>query len=101
MNAISGLVNGWLLHSAVGGGFLLLLVWLVMRFLRQPARQQRLGEAGLVAALLLAGLVLAPSWLYVPLLDGMPGKQIVTPAIDSAALQASESTPGGEESAMP
>ena len=92
MNAISALVNGWLLHSAVGGGFLLLLVWLAMRLLRQPARQQRLGEAGLVAALLLAGLVLAPSWLYVPLLDGMPGKQIVTPAIDTAQQPAQNMT---------
>jgi hypothetical protein len=55
----------WVCHSAAGGGLLLLLAWLLMQRTRQPARQQRLGEYGLVAALLLAVLGLGPAWLTV------------------------------------
>src|SRR5260370_41107805 len=55
--------NDWLIHSALGGGVLLLLGWLWTRCLRQPARQQRLGESALLAALLLAALALGPAWL--------------------------------------
>jgi hypothetical protein len=57
---------GWLLHCAVGGGLLLLLTWALMRATRQPARQQRLGEWGLAAALVVAGLGLGPAWLVLP-----------------------------------
>jgi beta-lactamase regulating signal transducer with metallopeptidase domain len=62
----------WLLRNAVGGGLLLLLAWILMKRHRQPARQQRLGEWGLVAALLLAVLSLGPSWFVVPLLEPEP-----------------------------
>jgi beta-lactamase regulating signal transducer with metallopeptidase domain len=58
--------GGWLLHSAVGGGLLLLLACGLMKGTRQPARRQRLGECGLAAALLLAVLGLGPTWLEVP-----------------------------------
>lgn len=58
--------GAWVCHSAAGGGLLLLLAWFLMRRTRQPARQQRLGEYGLVAALLLAVLGLGPAWLPVP-----------------------------------
>src|SRR5262249_25064895 len=57
----------WLLHMAVGGGLLLLLIWFVVRWVRQPARQQRLAEWGVAASLVLAVLCLAPSWLLIPL----------------------------------
>src|SRR5438876_292777 len=56
----------WLLHMALGGGLLLLLTWLAVRRVRQPARQQRLAECGVVASLVLAVLCLAPSWLVLP-----------------------------------
>jgi beta-lactamase regulating signal transducer with metallopeptidase domain len=59
--------SGWLLRMAGGGGLLLLLTWLVVRCLRQPARQQRLAECGVAAALLLAVLCVLPSWLLIPL----------------------------------
>jgi hypothetical protein len=58
-------VGTWVCHTAAGGGLLLLLAWVLMRRTRQPARQQRLGECGLAAALLLAILSLGPAWLPV------------------------------------
>ncbi len=60
----------WLFHVAVGGGLLLLIAWVVVRWVRQPARQQRVAEWGAGASLVLAGLCIAPAWLVVPL----PGK---------------------------
>jgi len=68
MNETSLRSGEWLPHIVVGGGLLLLLVHLLMRRTRQPARSQYLGEWGMAAALLLAGLSLGPSWLRVPLL---------------------------------
>src|SRR5205807_2048441 len=56
-------VGLWLLHTALGGGLLLLIAWLAMRLTRQPARRQRLGEMGLAGALLIGVLSLAPAWL--------------------------------------
>ncbi len=53
----------WLAHTAVGGGLLLLLTVFLMRRTSQPALRQRLGELGLLAAMLVAILSLAPSWL--------------------------------------
>src|SRR5262245_42659471 len=57
----------WLAHSAAGGGLLLLLTWALVRWTKQPARRQRLGECGLAAALVLAVLSLAPPWLRLDL----------------------------------
>ena len=57
----------WLLRVAGGGGLLLLVTWLAVRRVRQPARQQRLAESGVAAALLLAVLCVLPSWFLVPL----------------------------------
>src|SRR5262245_47267196 len=58
----------WLVHSAVGGGAILLLTCALTRRTRQPARRQRLGEIGLAAALLVAALSLfGPAWLIVSL----------------------------------
>jgi beta-lactamase regulating signal transducer with metallopeptidase domain len=67
MNGVWGTVQGWLLHSAVGGGLLLLLAWTLLPWVRQPARRQRLAEWGVLAALLAAALSLGPSWLPVAL----------------------------------
>ncbi len=68
---------GWLLHSAVGGGLLLLLALPMMRACRQPARRQRLGESALLAALAVCILNLGPSWITLPL---FPSEQFVPPA---------------------
>jgi hypothetical protein len=59
-------IAGWWLHTAVGGGLLLLVASVLMLLTRQPARRQRLGECGALAALLVALLCLAPAWLLVP-----------------------------------
>ncbi len=67
MNISTGPILGWWLHTLVGGGVLLLLAWLLMKRIAQPARRQRLAEWALLGALLLAGLSLAPSWLVLPL----------------------------------
>ena len=55
--------GSWLLHSAAGGGLLLLLTWALLHCFSQPARRQRLAEWGVGAALLLAVLSLGPPWL--------------------------------------
>jgi hypothetical protein len=79
----------WLLHTAIGGGLLLLAVSIAMRSLRQPVRRQRLGELGLAAALLLSVLSLAPSWLYIPL-------EVATPSEEIASDPPSQSEPLAE-----
>ena len=65
------LSTSWWFRSALGGGLLLLAVWGLMRWTRQPARRQRLGEWGVLAALLAAMLSAGPTWLPLDLLpDG-------------------------------
>jgi beta-lactamase regulating signal transducer with metallopeptidase domain len=63
----TGTALGWLVHTLLGGGLLLLAARLLMAGVRSPARRQRLGEWAMVAALLLPLLALAPAWLLVPL----------------------------------
>jgi len=66
MNEFSSAATQWLLHLAVGGGLLLLVACLLMRWTPQPARRQRLGEWGITAALLVGLLSLVcPSWLVI------------------------------------
>src|SRR5437660_3648746 len=68
--------GGWLVRSVVGGGLLLLLTWVLIKRTRQPARRQRLGEWGVVAALLLAVLNLGPAWLPVAWLPATPAQSL-------------------------
>lgn len=63
------LFSEWWLRTAIGGGLVLTLAWLWMRHDRQPARQQRIAEAGVATALLLAGLCCLPGWVNLPLLQ--------------------------------
>src|SRR5690242_7398815 len=70
----------WLLHAALGGGLLLLITWLVVRQVRQPARQQRLAEWGVAASLVLAALCLMPSWLLIPLPIEQQTEEVVSTA---------------------
>jgi beta-lactamase regulating signal transducer with metallopeptidase domain len=53
----------WMLRAGVGGGAILAVTLLAMRRVKQPARRQRLGEAGLLAALALAVLAVWPAWI--------------------------------------
>jgi hypothetical protein len=60
---------GWLVHTAVGGGLVLLVARLLLGRVAQPARRQRLAEGGLAAALAVALLSLGPAWLELPRSD--------------------------------
>jgi beta-lactamase regulating signal transducer with metallopeptidase domain len=74
------MLGSWWLHSAIGGGLLLLLAGVLMALTRQPARRQRLGEWGVTAALIVALLSVAPAWLLVPLPGGyQPKPQAAAP----------------------
>src|SRR6059036_2128669 len=66
MQATWTLAGLWLLQTAVGGSLVLLLGLGWMRFVRQPARRQRLGELSLLAALLAALVAVGPAWLTLP-----------------------------------
>jgi beta-lactamase regulating signal transducer with metallopeptidase domain len=66
MNDLSICAGRWLLHTAVIGGLLLGVTCLLMRWTKQPAKRQRLGDLGMAAALLVAVLSLVgPSWLVI------------------------------------
>ncbi len=75
----AGTALGWLLHTVVGGGLLLLLAWGVMRRVGGPARRQRLGEWAVVAAVVLSVLSLGPAWLRVPLPASNPPARAEAP----------------------
>src|SRR5436305_1582448 len=54
----------WLMHVMCGGGLILLVAYLLMRWVRQPARRQWLGDWGLAAALVLVvASLIGPTWL--------------------------------------
>jgi beta-lactamase regulating signal transducer with metallopeptidase domain len=88
----------WLLRVFVGGGLLLLATALLLRCCRQPARQQRLGEGGMAAALLLALLGLAPAWLVVavpcPVEDTAPLPERAAAGPGPAAIDEPAALPG-------
>ena len=52
MNDLWTSAGVWMLRTALGGGLLLLVTCVVMRWTPQPARRQRLGDWGILAALL-------------------------------------------------
>jgi hypothetical protein len=80
----------WLVRITIGGGLLLFVATVLMRRLPRPAQRQRVGEAGLLAALLFAGLSLVPPWLQVPLsLAGPP----TVPAPDRTASSGTAKVP--------
>jgi beta-lactamase regulating signal transducer with metallopeptidase domain len=83
----------WFLQSAMGGGVLLLLAWVLTRRQGQPDRQQRVAEWGLAAALLLAGLSFAPAWLIINLpMPSEPAVATVAPSVSSFPEPISEPT---------
>jgi hypothetical protein len=78
----------WLLHSAAWGSVLLLVAWLAARRPGQPGRRQRVAEAGMLAALVVAGLAWQSGWL-VPL--SFPSRTLPgaasTPDVEAALPQ--------------
>ncbi len=89
--------GGWVLHSAVCGGLLLLLAWLGQRLVRQPALRQRLGEWGVLAALAAAILCLAPAWLVI----SVPVPAAPVPAALAEAPTAEAPGPSGGSNPVP
>lgn len=70
----------WLLRITLGGGALLFFAWLAQRWVRDPLRQQRLGEWAVAAALVVAGVGLAPAWLVLRVLPAEPAPEPVAKA---------------------
>src|SRR5579872_6868906 len=100
MNLNETIPGNWWLHSAIGGGLLLLLTAVLMAVTRQPARRQRLGEWGVTAALVVAVLCLAPAWLLVPVSQTYQAKpQAATPnaAVEERPAPAPPATPPAPE----
>ena len=87
----------WLLHAAGGGGLLLMLTWLAVRWVRQPARQQRLAEWGVAASLVLAALCLTPSWLLIPLPVPTGSSSVVLPQGTAEPAVPTRETPQGPQ----
>src|SRR5262245_24355827 len=56
-------IAAWLVRAGLGGSLLIIGTLFAMRWVRQPARRQRLGELGMAAALVLAALCWTPTWL--------------------------------------
>ena len=89
MSDIFTAIGMWLLHTAVGGGLLLLITCLAMRWTIQPARRQRLGECGLIAGLLVAlGSAVGPSWLVIAWSDGIRSTGLDRPLLTENVLNA-------------
>lgn len=80
-------VRGWWAVSAVGGGLVLLIAALWMRRTPSHRHRQRLGEIGLVAALFVGVMRLAPAWITIP--DPLPA----SPCAVAAATPVTEETP--------
>jgi hypothetical protein len=89
----------WLLHTVFGGGLLLLLGWALARRAAAHARRERLGEWAMLAALVVAGLSVAPAWFVVPLPETTAGIAVDS---DAAALpQPPMPTPAPDQLALP
>ncbi len=65
------LLNWWL-HTVIGGGLVLLVAGAVMARTRQPARQLRVAEWAVLAALFVMLVSLAPAWLHLPIVATAP-----------------------------
>jgi beta-lactamase regulating signal transducer with metallopeptidase domain len=90
------LLNWWL-HTVIGGGLVLLVAGAVMARTRQPARQLRVAEWAVLAALLVTLLSLAPSWLPVPIVTTAPPAEDQKPAPVAAVRPEPPPIQGGQD----
>jgi beta-lactamase regulating signal transducer with metallopeptidase domain len=84
---------GWLGHTALAGGAVLLLGWVGVLLVKAPARRQRLAAWAVRAAVLAPVLCLLPAWLTVP----APG--FVEEELAPAARESPPAAPAAEEPA--
>ncbi len=91
---------GWLGHTALVGGAVLLLGWVGVLLVKAPARRQRLAAWAVRAAVLVPVLCLLPAWLTVPA-PGFVEEELAPAVCESppAAPAAEEPAPPGAESA--
>ena len=101
MSGVGTMAEGWLLHTVVGGGLLLLLARLWAARTGPVARRQRLGEWAVAAALVLAGLSLAPAWLPVAPPVGDPAVGAVMPGPELTPAPGGEAGQPGPEVILP
>lgn len=80
---MSELALPWLLRTACAGAVVLLLGWLLLRRQADAARQQRLGEWALIAALFVPLVAALPSWLLLP--APWPAAPVVTETVVAPA----------------
>jgi beta-lactamase regulating signal transducer with metallopeptidase domain len=80
----------WWLRTVIGGGLLLLLAGAVVARTRQPARQLRVAEWAVVAALLLALLSFGPTWLALPVEVPAPPAAVAAATPTPAAVPPAE-----------
>jgi beta-lactamase regulating signal transducer with metallopeptidase domain len=67
MSALSIAAALWLARASLVASLFIVAALALARFMRQPARRQRLCEAALAAALVAVGLGLTPAWLVIDL----------------------------------
>src|SRR5262249_39789584 len=81
MSGFADSFAGWWLHSALCGGLILLVVCALAFACRQPAWKQRLGEWGMLAALVVAVLSLSPPWMVIAALPVPDFSQFISTSI--------------------
>src|SRR5262249_15261445 len=86
----------WWLRTVIGGGLLLLLAGAVVARTRQPARQLRVAEWAVVAALLLALLRFGPTWLALP----VEGAAAPPPPAPAAPAEPDAAADGDDENVI-
>jgi beta-lactamase regulating signal transducer with metallopeptidase domain len=79
----------WLLRSAMSGALILILTWLLVKKTSQPAKQQRLAEWGMGAAICAAALSTLHPWtslrVYWPIEIAQTGAETASPQAPAGA----------------
>jgi beta-lactamase regulating signal transducer with metallopeptidase domain len=101
MNDFGWLASTWLLRTLAAGGVLLLLAWLALRLVGDPARRQRLAAWTIRGAVLTAVLGFFPAWLTIPvsLSEPKPLEKVDARTVLPPENPATAEEPAGEPAA--